>query len=434
MPDFVSMSSVNISLLIFSVLVTLCILIAAVTATTRKRKFMRSFAVLLVSDIIVQLGEIGIWFFEGSQDMAVAVKICAVMSYGVGSMLIGFLTYCLAGFAGEKFLSEKEKISLVPARIMTAACGLVFLFVFTSIWTGLVFTVDSAGYISDGACMGVVCIFEAVTFIAEIVLALYYRRFLPIKGLILIIGHCFVQIGILLLKNIWYPVPMYLMDTISFLLIFVVFHTEFNRQLASEESEMSDKRVAIMLSQIQPHFLYNALNSIYYLCDKDAKLAKQGINDFSEYLRYILGSLDRKKPVGFDEELQYVKIYLNLESMRFGEDLNIVYHIETTDFQVPALSVQPLVENAVKHGICRREDGGIIIISARECEKYYEIEITDDGVGFDVNNIPDTGKMHVGIENVRQRINSMCGGELVVESTPGKGTTAKIYVPKENKI
>lgn len=135
------------------------------------------------------------------------------------------------------------------------------------------------------------------------------------------------------LVNIWYPVPMYLTITLSLIIIFIFFHEELTKKLAEKEKELTESRTAIMVSQIQPHFLNNSLNVIYHLCDKDVKLAKQAISNFSEYLQRILGSVNRTTPIPFEEELQYVRNYLELEQMRFDEDLNVVYHIESTGLQ-----------------------------------------------------------------------------------------------------
>ncbi|MGN1187444.1 MAG: sensor histidine kinase, partial [Lachnospiraceae bacterium] len=124
------------------------------------------------------------------------------------------------------------------------------------------------------------------------------------------------------------------------------------------EEELKENRIALAMSQIQPHFIYNSLNSIYHLCEKDVEMAQQAISDFSEYLQRSLSAADRITLISFGEELNHVKTYLKLEQLRFGKDLNVVYHIETVGFMLPALSVQPLVENAVKHGICVKEEGG----------------------------------------------------------------------------
>lgn len=98
---------------------------------------------------------------------------------------------------------------------------------------------------------------------------------------------------------------------------------------------------------------------------------------------------------------------------------------------IPALTVQPLVENAVKHGICQLDEGGTVKISMRDCGDRFEVEIWDNGAGFDPGETKNDGKSHVGIENVRTRLCKMCGAQLEITSEKGKGTTAVIRIPKE---
>lgn len=428
MTNLNSNPEVNICLLTFSALVILFLLIGAVTEPTNKRPFMKSFIHLLASSIIVVLGEIGIWIFQGTPDHLVLLKLCCTMSYGVGTMMVALLTYCLL-----YFFWEKEKISLLPAHIMLSACSIFFCLIFLSIWNGLIFKVDVQGNVANGPLGFLIYIFDAATFLAEIGIIAYYRRLLSVRGFLVMIGYCTFQLLTMFLVNVWYPAPMYVAATLFLILMFIFFHGELTRRFAEKEKELGESRIAIMVSQIQPHFLYNSLNAIYYLCDKDTELAKKAINDFSEYLRHNLNSLKRTAPVCFEEELQYVKTYLNLEKMRFDEELNVEYHIETTGFLVPALSVQPLVENAIKHGICKKENGGTLRLSSKESEDFFEVTIADDGVGFDPDIKPDDGKLHVGIQNVKQRLHAMCGGTLTIDSRPGEGTIVTIRIPKKKE-
>lgn len=425
MPDFNHMTELNISLLLFSVILLLFFLLAAITDPSRKRPFMRNFIFLLLFAGIVQFGEAGIWFFEGSKENEIPLLLCCVLSYGLGAMLIVFFTYTILGF-----FREKEEISLLPARIMAVICGIASIIIITSVWSGTIFAIDEQGYVIDGPYGGIVYVFDALTFIAEIVLIIYYRRVLSVRGFLIMIGYCGVELVTMCLVDIWYPVPMYLASDLFLVLLFLYFHKEITKQLAMKEMELKESRLAIMVSQIQPHFMLNSLNTIYHLCDKDVKQAKQAISDFSDYLQHILSSVNRKTPVRFEEELQNVKMYLSLEKLRFGEDVKVVYHIETTDFFVPALSVQPLVENAVKHGLCQKEGGGTITIETKECDDCFQIMISDDGVGFDKTKEPDDGRLHVGIPNVRQRIESMCSGTLTISSKPGEGTRVTVRLPK----
>lgn len=187
------------------------------------------------------------------------------------------------------------------------------------------------------------------------------------------------------------------------------------------------------MSQIQPHFLYNALGSISALCDIDPKHARDATDHFSDYLRMNLESMKRMSPISFQTELKHIKTYIWLEKMRFGEKLQVEFDIQTQDFQVPALSVQPIVENAVKHGICNKEDGGYVRILTKEREKEYVIEVIDDGEGFEIREVGEhkDGKLHVGIKNVSERLEMMVKGTLKIESKKGKGTRAIICVPKQ---
>ncbi|MGN1134624.1 MAG: sensor histidine kinase, partial [Oscillospiraceae bacterium] len=205
------------------------------------------------------------------------------------------------------------------------------------------------------------------------------------------------------------------------------------RETEQLKAELAENRIAIMLSQIQPHFLYNSLNTIYGLCEKDPSAAKKAVNDFSDYLRGNMDSLSRNCPVPFETELKHLRAYLSLEKMRFKNKLEIVWDIEANGLMLPALTVQPLVENAVKHGICKAENGGRVTISSREFDDRYEIEVSDNGVGFDVNVTPNDGKSHLGIENVRNRLWKMCGATLELSSEVGKGTSAVIILPKKTK-
>lgn len=428
MTNLNSSPEVNICLLTFSALVILFLLIGAVADPTNKRSFMKIFIYLLAASIVVHLGEIGIWIFQGSPDHLVLLKLCCVMSYGVGTMLIALLTYCLLSF-----FMDKENISLLPAHIMLGVCSVFFLLIISSLWNGFVFTIDSQGNVTDGPLGFAVYMFDVTTFLVEIGMITYYRRFLSVRGFLVLIGHCTIQLLTMFLVNVWYPAPMYVAAALFLILMFIFFHGELTRQFAEKEKELGESRIAIMVSQIQPHFLYNSLNAIYHLCDKDTGLAKKAINDFSEYLRHNLNSLKLTAPVCFEKELQYVKTYLNLEKMRFDEELNVEYHIETTGFLVPALSVQPLVENSVKHGICKKENGGTLRLSSKESEDFFEVTIADDGVGFDPGKEPDDGKLHVGIQNVKQRLHAMCGGTLTIESRPGEGTSVTIRIPKSKE-
>ena len=195
------------------------------------------------------------------------------------------------------------------------------------------------------------------------------------------------------------------------------------------EAQLKESRVSIMLSQIQPHFIYNTLGTIERMCLKDPEKAFDLVRNFSLYLRGNFSELDSVTPIRFGEELKHVEHYVNIEKVRFP-DMNIEYDVETTEFVLPALSVQPLVENAIKHGLMRLESGGTVVIRSYETSSHFCVEVRDDGVGFDTS-LPIEEKKHVGLRNIRGRLKAMVNGELTIESQIGVGTRAVISIPKE---
>jgi sensor histidine kinase YesM len=208
--------------------------------------------------------------------------------------------------------------------------------------------------------------------------------------------------------------------TISILVIYTSIYLARQKQLEVQ-------RNALMLSQINPHFVYNTLTAIAAMCDISPKQAKLLTIDFSQYLRRNIGTLMSEELLPFEQEMDHVECYLKIEKARFRERLNVIYSIQCKNFTLPPLTLQPLVENAIKHGVTKKAEGGTIKITTYDTDTDYVVEIIDDGVGFEF----ETTEMHVGLQNVRSRIAAMCRGELTVKSTVGVGTRVTIEIPKK---
>ncbi|MEG0050347.1 MAG: histidine kinase [Clostridia bacterium] len=256
------------------------------------------------------------------------------------------------------------------------------------------------------------------------------RRGLKSNELLSLLSYCFFPLIALLLRFLWDGPQIFLSTSLSIIWIYAVMQREQRARFLEQENQLTQSHRAILLSQIQPHFLYNTLTAICGLCDENPKEAKKVTAEFADYLRHNLDSLTQSKPVPFEDELKHTKVYLGIEQKRFEERLRVVYDIERVDFCVPSLTMQPLVENAVKHGAVKRKNGGTVTIFTRKREDCYEITITDDGVGFDINEPHTDHNAHIGIQNVRDRLWSMCGGTLDIKSEVGKGTAATIKIPK----
>ena len=196
-------------------------------------------------------------------------------------------------------------------------------------------------------------------------------------------------------------------------------------------AQLSESRISTMMSQIRPHFIYNTLGSIEQLCSFDPQKAGELVHNFAKYLRGNFGELDNPKPIMMSKEMEHVRYYTSIEHVRFP-DMTFTFEMHSDDFPIPALTIQPLVENAIKHGLMKLPQGGTIRVESYETDTHYCITVEDDGVGFDTNMLLDERK-HVGIRNIRGRLEAMVHGTLEIESTPGVGTKVRIAIPKEGQ-
>ena len=194
-------------------------------------------------------------------------------------------------------------------------------------------------------------------------------------------------------------------------------------------AELTESRVSTMMSQIRPHFIYNTLGSIEQLCHIDPQKAGELVHNFSKYLRGNFRELDNPKPILMSQEMEHVRYYVSIENVRFP-DMTFSFEMNTDDFCIPALTIQPIVENAIKHGLMKLQKGGTIRVVSYETDTHYCVTVEDDGVGFDTNLLFDERK-HVGIRNIRGRLKAMVNGTLTINSTEGVGTKVIIEIPKE---
>lgn len=204
------------------------------------------------------------------------------------------------------------------------------------------------------------------------------------------------------------------------------FHKKRTRQLLQTQSDLLN-------AQIKPHFIFNALTSIQTLIDIDPKEATEAATNFSRYMHQMLNATQIDGLTNFQTEMEIVRNYLYIEKLRFGDQIQIVYdYPEDLDFMIPYLSIEPMVENAVRHGLRGKLEGGTVTIYARANEEDALVRIQDDGVGFDCSQIDRCER--VGFNNVKQRIQLLCNGELIVKSQIGAGTTIIMNIPQKRRF
>lgn len=246
---------------------------------------------------------------------------------------------------------------------------------------------------------------------------------IPVFNTILIIAS--VVLDSVVLSNV-YPISL----LTSVMVVVVVLYYIWLHQLFFREHEQdleAQQRIRIMMTQIQPHFLYNTLSTIRALCRQNPEMAAEITEKFGIYLRQNLDSLSMTGLIPFRKELEHTQTYTDIEMVRF-ENIRVEYDIQEFQFSVPPLTLQPIVENAIRHGVRIREEG-LIRVTTRKADDQIEICVSDNGVGFDTEKIESQDSGHIGIRNVRTRVEEMCGGSLRIESSPHKGTKVWIFLP-----
>ena len=426
MSNFNEMIELNIGLLVFAILVTFFILLGCVGYKSRNLSYMRNFVWIVCMNLVMLIGECGLWIMKLGFKNVWLTKLFGFFSYGGGTIMALFYLFCILSFVEERGAPD---VSYRSAYLMRIVCGCYLVLVFLSMFNGMLFQVDAHGNLTDGPYYWIAWLIDPMILLIEILVVVHYRKNLSRFGTIVMLNFGLVSLLTTGLQSIWYPVPELLACTLALLLMFMLFYWEMAKNLVENERELMQSQMSLAISQIQPHFLYNTLSTIAELCRKDSAMAEEVTNRFALYLRGNLEHMGDSFPVEFSKELKHVQTYLWIEKIRFQEELQVVYDIQTEDFIIPALTVQPLVENAVKHGMMGSENVCTITIRTKCVERGYQVIIEDDGCGFDPEEVKNDGRKHIGIESVRNRLRFMVGGILTVRSVIGKGTTVIIEIP-----
>lgn len=201
-------------------------------------------------------------------------------------------------------------------------------------------------------------------------------------------------------------------------------------QYANQQRQIARQSASVMALRMRPHFIYNTMTTIYYLCKQDADKAQQVTMDFIDYLRQNFNAIASEDAVPFADELRHTQSYLAVEKAQHENSLFVEYDTPFTHFRLPPLTLQPLVENAVKHAI--DPDAGPLTVSVRTRQTDAGIFITveDNGKGFDTS---DRSKPRPALDNIENRLRQLYGGTMKIESAPGK-TTVTIFIPNKQQL
>lgn len=354
-------------------------------------------------------------FFYSNPPLRTLVAICG---YSIRPFVIIILLYLL-GKRGKIFYTALG-LSIINT--------LIYL---TALFSDIAFRITKGNHYDRGPLGFTSHIISLILLVSLVAMSAvdYYRvrkseAFIPVISMLIVIFTVYLDFKTYDNTPVSFLTGSMVLCSMSY---YIWLHLNFVRN--HEDDIIKGQNVKLMLSQIQPHFIYNSLSSISELCETEPKRAQKLTDDFAEYLRYNFTAMTTEKLISFEKQLEQAGVYLDIEKERFGDRLNVAYDIKSKDFEIPTLTVQPLVENAVRHGICKHQKGGTVTIRTYETDKENIIEIIDNGVGFDTAASTDDNETHVGLKNVRTRL-AYYGDTMEIKSKLNEGTTATIIVPK----
>ncbi|MBR5636263.1 MAG: histidine kinase [Pseudobutyrivibrio sp.] len=419
------MQLMGIGLDLFSVLITFVILVGVLLG---KRNAMNEyFPILLLMNALMVFADMGVQAFAGSPDNVTMLKCSLILQGAFTYVSISGLNLYVDKLITRK-MGKRPLFRIVPFVI----CMIMILFWITSALHGFAFKVNNDGTYEQGqlyffvvliGCIIAIYIFFRIlvnhltqTLDSNICVSLYLVIIVPIAMLFpALYFECL---------SLFYGAV-----TVSYLIMFIAIHVSTEQHVVEQQIDDTIMQTDLIISELQPHFMFNSLTNIKYLIKKNPELAVEAIDKFTKYLRRNLDTVEDSNLIPFSEELEHTKTYLWLEQLRFI-DLKVEYSIDVDEFYVPPLSLQPIVENAVKHGVTKKLGGGTVKIMVREEKDCFKIIVKDDGLGFKADDLHDDEHDNVGLKDIRKRLYDMNKSKVSIASTEGVGTTVTYWIMK----
>ena len=416
-----TLNYISVSLNLFCIAISSIIYLCLFLEKTRQSKINRLFRLFVLCNFGIVGTDTVAWLTNGRTEAYAyyLVRVSNYMHYLFGGLvLVTLTTYMLAN------INLKVKTPRRIAYIAFSIAALSILMTTLSLFTNMYYIIDENNMYNRQDWYLLSQLFPALGLIFNIGIIILYRKYLKFRNILFFTIYMIMPILSMIIQAIFYGITLNnVATTLIVLLLYIGVQME---QAKNTEIELTESKLMIMISQIKPHFLYNTLTTIENLCYKDGEKAARLVRNFAVYLRENMNALKQKDLVSFDHEIRHTRVYLDIEKQRFEERLNVVYDFDINYFKMPVLTLQPLVENAVRHGVAKKKSGGTVTIATRPMPEGIKIIISDDGVGFDPNQSTRRG---VGIENVRERLYTQCGGALTVESAKDSGTVCTITIP-----
>lgn len=383
-----------------------------------KRYFIALFSVLFLCSVLCFLSLI----FYGNPKMIKVQKVLYFFEGFFPSLLVIFPTLFLLYSCGENIKKS------VIAKVVSVLWAVFFTANVTATFTDAFYYISADNRFIRSSLFALTIVPLLIIMIMNIAALIKWRKKLTKRYFIALLIYL-IPMTAALFVHMFVEADLFVVSGMALLalLTYVLILTDNMEQFTRQQLEIANQRAGVMVLQMRPHFICNSMMGIYYLCDQDPQKAKQVILDFTTYLRKNFTALASENTIPFTEELEHTRAYLAVEQAQFEDTLFVDFDTPHTSFCIPPLTLQPIVENAVKHGMSSTSEPIHISVLTRQTETASEIIVEDDGLGFAP---ADDNEPHIGLNNIRQRLDLMCGGTLTLSPREGGGTSAKVTIPK----
>ena len=416
--DFINLA-VGIAGLTMTILGLLVTLIYRPIDREMRQYFILFFSLLIVYTGSVFVGQIADYLPNPRFVMQGSVFLESLSS----SLLMPLLTAYMLHLTGQTWKRS---------YLFDAIAGLWFVYLALLVYTQFstaIYTIDSAGVYERGPWYSLLLMPPAMILVLNLWGVFHRWAKLGRKQRTALLVYLAVPLLCTVIQMFFYGLLTIALGTVAAALVmFLVLLSDQQETFIRQTEENARREFDIRILQMRPHFIYSALASIYYITQEEPKRGLQAIQDFSVYLRKTFEFVTKREPIPFEEELEHTRAYLAIEQARFEDKLNVTFDTPHTGFRLPPLTLQPIVENAVKHGMDPEIERLNVLIRTRKADGGSEIIVEDDGADF----IPhDDAEEGVGLASTRLRLERMSGGTLDISLREGGGAVATLRIPDQ---
>ncbi len=387
-----------------------------------KRFFIILFALLIAYVSCDLLSQISLVLLGAS-----AASLSRIAIFGesfFSSLLMPMLTVYLLHCIGEDW---RKNLLLIASGTL---CLAYFVLLIVTQFTTAIYTVTPDNVYQRGPWYPVLLIAPVLLMLLNLLGLLRRRAKLSSQQTLAFTLYLLIPMGCMIVQMLSYGLLMIVIGScVAALYMFLFIIRDQQDRYTAQQEEIARHKASIMVLQMRPHFIYNTLMSIYSLCNLDPQKARQVTMDFTDYLRRNFNAVASESTIPFSAELEHTRAYLAVEKAQFEEMLVVEYDTQFTHFCLPPLTLQPIAENAVKHGM--NPYAGPLHVTIRTCRRGSAnvITVEDNGPGFEAAAESET---NTALTNIRQRLEWMCNGTLEITARDGGGTVVTATIPDHN--